>query len=242
MESMTEIFEQFLKVKKAWPKKDISFAYADFANLDRGIIFEFAYHASNDVPYRCIKIDLAPDKNNIGNNAVLFSSAKKIFIEITNEESQCLVSIYCQEQAEIDAKANIVETGIKKWAPLFPTDPDLRYKYSTMILVERKVDEVIHNAMIPAQNRVVYFSIGEARERAATIDIFQNAKGADLSQLAMHKWMDFAQRQDQEGFFPKDAIQNVVKNFIQIKKWLIGIISTLLSGQEIAKQDNVISD
>ena len=239
---MTQIFEQFLKVKTAWPNKEIAFSYSDYPNIDRGIAFEIAYHASNDVPYRCIKIELFPDKDHVGDNAVLYSSAKKVFIEIVNKESQCSITIYCQEQAEIDAKAEIIISGFTKWAPLYPKDPDLKYKYATMILVERKVDEVIHNSMIPAINRVVYFSIGEARERAATIDIFQNAKGADLAQLAMHKWMDFAQRQEQEASFPKDAVQNIVKNFIQIKKWLITIISALLSGQEIPKQENVIVD
>ncbi len=239
---MTQIYEQFLKVKTAWPNKAIAFNYSDYPNIDRGIAFELAYHASNDVPYRCIKIELFPDKDHIGNNAVLYSSAKKVFIEIVNQENQCVITIYCQEEPEIAAKTEIVESGFKKWAPLYPKDPDNRYKYATMILVERKVDEVIHNTMIPAINRVVYFSIGEARERAATIDIFQNAKGADLAQLAMHKWMDFAQRQEQEAVFPKDAVQNIVKNFIQIKKWLITIISALLSGQEVPKQENVVVD
>jgi hypothetical protein len=239
---MTQIYDEFLKVKSAWPSASISLDLASYPNVDRGVAFELAYHASNDVPYRCIKIELFPDKENVGNRAVLYSSAKKLFVEIESKETETQVTCYCEDQEELKSKITIIEGGYKKWAPIYPEDPDLKYKYATMILVERKLDEVIHNSMIPAIARVVYFSIGEARERAATIDIFQNAKGADLAQLAMHKWMDFAQKQEQEALFPKDVVQNLVKNFIQIKKWLITIISALLSGQEIPKQENVVVD
>ena len=156
---MTQIYDEFLKVKSAWPSASISLDLASYPNVDRGVAFELAYHASNDVPYRCIKIELFPDKENVGNRAVLYSSAKKLFVEIESKETETQVTCYCEDQEELKSKITIIEGGYKKWAPILSEDPGLKYKYATMIL-SRKTDEVIHNSMIPTMLGRL-FSIGE---------------------------------------------------------------------------------
>ena len=94
----------------------------------------------------------------------------------------------------------------------------------------------MHFTLSNEVNRRVYFAIGECRERAALIPIFQNSKGADLVQLALHKWMDYVLRLNQDEKFPEEKTTGLIKNFLQIKKWLKDLITKQLAGISTAKE------
>ena len=68
--------------------------------------------------------------------------------------------------------------------------------------------------------------------------MFQNSQGGDLVQLALHKWMDATLRFAQDFPFPDDKVAPLVKNFLQIKKWLRDLISNELAGISTAKAEN----
>ena len=82
--------------------------------------------------------------------------------------------------------------------------------------------------MLKGLNRKIYFAIGDARESAAVVPIFMEAEGASLVQLALNKWMETAQRLDQEQFFPENLVPGLLKNLTQIKRWLLDLISSFL--------------
>ena len=77
-------------------------------------------------------------------------------------------------------------------------------------------------------NRKVYFAIGDARESAAVVPIFMEAEGASLVQLALNKWMNTVHTFDQEKPFPDGSIAGLLKNLMQIKKWVLNLVSTHL--------------
>jgi hypothetical protein len=54
------------------------------------------------------------------------------------------------------------------------------------------------------------------------------AEGASLVQLALNKWMETAQRLEQENTFPDNLVPGMLKNLTQIKKWLLDLISSNL--------------
>ena len=96
------------------------------------------------------------------------------------------------------------------------------------ILVERKLDECANLVLLKGINRRIYFAIGDARESAAVVPIFMEAEGASLVQLALNKWMETAQRLEQEHTFPDNLVPGILKNLTQIKKWLLELISSFL--------------
>jgi hypothetical protein len=51
------------------------------------------------------------------------------------------------------------------------------------------------------------------------------AEGASLVQLALNKWMSTIQTFDQEKPFPDDFVVGLLKNVMQIKKWVLNLIS-----------------
>ncbi len=77
-------------------------------------------------------------------------------------------------------------------------------------------------------NRKVYFVICDARESAAVVQMFMEAEGASLVQLALNKWMSTVQTFDQEKPFPTNSVTGLLKNLVQIKKWVLNLISTNL--------------
>jgi len=96
------------------------------------------------------------------------------------------------------------------------------------ILVERKLDECSNFVILKDINRKVYFAIGDARESAAVVPMFMGAEGASLVQLALNKWMSTVQTFDQEKAFPDNSVAGLLKNLVQIKKWVLNLISTNL--------------
>ena len=100
---------------------------------------------------------------------------------------------------------------------LLEKSEDARDQITKCILVERKTDEACHLALAKDVARKVYFAIGECRERAALIPMFQNSQGGDLVQLALHKWMDATLRFAQDSPFPDDKVAPLVKNFSKLK-------------------------
>ncbi len=94
-----------------------------------------------------------------------------------------------------------------------------------MIIVERKLDECANNVMLKDTNRKIYFSIGDARETAAVIPLFMESEGANLVQLALNKWMTTIQNLNQEQNFPENLMPGLLKNLMQIKKWVLNLIS-----------------
>ena len=76
--------------------------------------------------------------------------------------------------------------------------------------------------------RKIYFAIGDARESAAVVPMFMEAEGASLVQLALNKWMTTTQNLEQEKNFPENYQPGLLKNLMQIKKWLLNLISVNL--------------
>lgn len=56
-------------------------------------------------------------------------------------------------------------------------------------------------------------------------------------QLALHKWMDAVLRFPQDSPFPEDKITPMIKNFLQIKKWLRDLVVNLLAGVNTLKEE-----
>ena len=96
------------------------------------------------------------------------------------------------------------------------------------ILVERKLDECANLVMMKDINRKIYFAIGDARESAAVVPMFMEAEGASTVQLALNKWMTIVNGLEQESTFPDTHVQGLLKNLMQIKKWLLKLISNNL--------------
>ena len=107
-------------------------------------------------------------------------------------------------------------------------DAEMKTQILKSILVERKIDECANLVMLKGLNRRIYFAIGDARESAAVVPIFMEAEGASLVQLALNKWMETAQRLEQEHNFPDNLVPGILKNLTQIKRWLLDLISSFL--------------
>ena len=82
--------------------------------------------------------------------------------------------------------------------------------------------------MLNEINRKVYFTIGDARESAAVVPMFMEAEGSSLVQLALNKWMTNVQTLDQEKPFPDNLVPGLLKNLMQIKKWVLNLVDTVL--------------
>ena len=138
-----------------------------------------------------------------------------------------------------------VEDKLNVYIKDFKTKTEnIRNQIAQSILVERKIDEVINLTMGMQMARKVYFAIGEARERGALIPIMMNGRAADVVQLAIMKWMNSALNEPQEDKFPEKKVKGLVKNFIQIKDWLIKLINHFFvtSEEELLKKKDEISE
>jgi hypothetical protein len=232
------ILQEFAKINKEWPNKSVKIAYEPMGKSD---LFELAYFAASDVPFRCFSIKLNPGADHIKDVALLFNSATKQFISILNNEDGLVLTLFENNPDEIGAHAEAIEKDIIQFKEqLIAKTPDIKDQITKCILVERKVDEAMHLSLSNELARKVYFAIGECRERAALIPIFQNSVGADLVQLALHKWMDFALRLPQDDPFPEANTTGLVKNFLQIKKWLKELITKQLAGISTLKEETKI--
>jgi hypothetical protein len=191
-------------------------------------LFELAYHTCNSVANRSILIKLSPTENQSGSQAILYSNTKK-FINIEALENSLRITKYFPEGSTGDKLNTEIHPKLKNRKTSFAKkDGALKSDLLKMILVERKLDECTNFVVLKDINRKVYFAIGDARESAAVVPIFMEAEGASLVQLALNKWMSTVQTFDQEKPFPDNSIAGLLKNLVQIKKWILNLISTQL--------------
>jgi len=225
----------FSEINKKWPNQSFKILFDPLTKLE---LFELGYFASSDIPFRCFSIKLNPGDNHDKDVALLYSAASKQFISLLNKDDGLILTLYESNKDEISQHLELIKADLTKFKDqLTSKNEDLRDQIVKCILVERKVDEAMHFTLSNEVNRRVYFAIGECRERAALIPIFQNSKGADLVQLALHKWMDYVLRLNQDEKFPEEKTTGLIKNFLQIKKWLKDLITKQLAGISTAKEE-----
>ena len=208
-----------------WPSKQIEIP---FDNLARRELFELAYHTCNLVSIRTIFIKLASSQDQGGSKAIMYSNTKK-FTLIEVLDNFVKITKYFSKESTGDKITTEIQPLLNKRKEKFATkDTEFKTQILKIILVERKLDECANLALLKSKNRKVYFAIGDARESAAVVPIFMEAEGASLVQLALNKWMETAQRLDQEHNYPENLIPGLLKNIMQIKRWLIDLISSKL--------------
>ncbi len=208
-----------------WISNEISIEYKP---LNHKELFEIAYHTCNSVGMRNIFIKLSQDENKGGATAILYSNTKK-FISIEALDDIFKITKYFGEGQTGDKLTSEIMPAIEtRKLIFFGKEKDQKAQILKTILVERKLDETAHLVMLKDINRKVYFAIGDARESAAVVPMFMEAEGASLVQLALNKWMTIVQRLDQEKTFPDTHVPGLLKNLMQIKKWLLKLISISL--------------
>jgi hypothetical protein len=159
---------------------------------------------------------------------VLYSNSKK-FIAIEGFENSLKITKYFGEGTTGEKVITEIQPLIQKRKANFASkDLEMKTQILKSILVERKLDECANLVLLKGINRRIYFAIGDARESAAVVPIFMEAEGASLVQLALNKWMETAQRLEQEHTFPDNLVTGLLKNLTQIKKWLLDLISSFL--------------
>ena len=193
--------------------------------LNHRELFEIAYHSSNSVSMRCISIKLSQDEDKGGSRAILYSQ-KKRFILIEALDDFLKITLYFNE-GNADRLFNEIHPLIKarkeKWAS---KDSGLKGQILKTCIVMRKLDECANLVMTKDIARKIYFAIGDARESAAVVPMFMEAEGASLVQLALNKWMETAQRLPAENLFPDTHVPGLLKNLMQIKKWILNLLTT----------------
>lgn len=236
------LLEKFEKIKKIWPNSVKSLPYGEISRKD---LFELAYHASNDVSYRCIHVITKPGQDEPGNEAVIYSSHGKKIVSIMGTEEVVNITMYVKDNSEGYERLEEISKALNVHVEDFKKKTEnIRNQIAQSILVERKIDEVINLTMSMDMARKVYFAIGEARERGALIPILMNGRAADVVQLAMMKWMNSALNEPQEDKFPEKKVKALVKNFVQIKDWLIKLINHFFvtSEEELLKKKDTIAE
>ena len=220
------LLNQFNTVITAqWPSTQIEVSYD---NLTPRELFELAYHTCNSVAIRTILIKLTPSENRTSFQAVLYSNTKK-FINIEALENTLRITKYFPEGSTGDKLNTEILPKLKTRKIKFASkDGAMKTDLLKTILVERKLDECSNFVVLRDINQKVYFAIGDARESAAVVPMFMEAEGASLVQLALNKWMSTVQTFDQEKPFPDNSIAGLLKNLVQIKKWVLNLISTNL--------------
>ena len=212
-------------ISSQWLFKDIQIPYEPLSPKE---LFELAYHCCNSITMRNIFIKLSPSEDKGGFQAIFYSNSKK-FTNIEALENAIKLTKYFPKGSTGDKLITEIQPLLKKRKEQFiKKNKDIQSQILKMILVERKLDECANLVMLKGINRRIYFSIGDARESAAVIPLFMEADGASLVQLALNKWMTIVQNLDQEKFFPDNYVAGLLKNLMQIKKWILNLISTIL--------------
>jgi len=221
-----QLLNQFNTVITAqWPSTQIEVSYDGLTPRE---LFELAYHTCNSVAMRSILIKLIPSENRGGSRAVFYSNTKK-FIIVEVLENTLRITKYFPEGSTGDKLNTEIHPKLKSRKTKFASkDSAMKTDLLKTILVERKLDECSNFVVLKDINRKVYFAIGDARESAAVVPMFMEAEGASLVQLALNKWMSTVQTFDQEKPFPDNSVAGLLKNLVQIKKWVLNLISTNL--------------
>lgn len=208
-----------------WPSKQMEEPYSP---LNPRELFEIAYHTCNSVSMRNIYIKQSSSEDQGGSKAVFYSNSKK-FVAIDALENNLTITKYFSEGTTGDKIISEIQPVVKRRKENFAKkDTGMKNQILKSILVERKLDECANLVMLKGINRRIYFAIGDARESAAVVPIFMEAEGASLVQLALNKWMETAQRLEQEHNFPDNLVIGILKNLTQIKRWLLDLISSFL--------------
>ena len=220
------ILDQFNStIINQWSSKEFTLEYDP---LNHRELFELSYHTNNSVGMRNIFIKLSQDENKAGSKAILYSNTKK-FISIEALDDNIKVIKYFSEENTGDKLINEIKPTLETRKLIYSAkEKDQKTQILKSILVERKIDECANLVMLKGINRKIYFAIGDARESAAVVPMFMEAEGASLVQLALNKWMTTTQNLEQEKNFPENNQPGLLKNLMQIKKWLLNLISVNL--------------
>ncbi|MGV9173115.1 MAG: putative selenocysteine system protein [Promethearchaeia archaeon] len=200
----------------------------DYKPLNHRELFELAYHTANSVPSRNISMKISQDDNKGGHFAILYHSKKKRFIHVQALEEQLQIAIYTKDDECNEKKEEIKAQLSKRKNNFAEKDKKTKSQLLKIILVERKIDDAVNLVMLRDISRKVYFAIGDARESAAVVPLFMEAEGASLVQLALNKWMTAAQRLPPEEDFPDDHVKGLIKNMMQIKRWVLKLVTKKL--------------
>ena len=212
-------------ISSQWDFKEVKIPYTQ---LNPREVFELAYHTCNSLTSRTVSIKLSPSEESSGSLAIMYSNTKK-FITIETSNDGIILKKYFPQNSTGDKLISEIQPKLKNRIDMFSEkDKDLKTQILKTILVERKLDECTNYVMLKDQNRKIYFAIGDARESAAVVPLFMEAEGASLVQLALNKWMTRVQLLDQEKNFPEDLISGLAKNLMQIKKWILSLITNQL--------------
>jgi hypothetical protein len=213
-------------ISTQWAFKEVEEPYKP---LTPRALFELAYHTCNSVTMRNIFIKLLPSEEKGGFQAVFYSNSKK-FINIEGLDDVLRLRKYYPEDSTGDKLITEIQPILNKRKTEFiKKDKQIQTQILKIILVERKLDECANLVMLKEINRKIYFAIGDARESAAVVPIFMEADGSSLVQLALNKWMTTVQNLDQEKVFPDNHVSGLLKNLMQIKKWILNLISLNLN-------------
>ena len=209
-------------ISTQWSFKEVEEPYTPLTPRE---LFELAYHTCNSVAMRNIFIKLSPSEEKGGFQAVFYSNSKK-FINIEGLDDIIRLRKYYPEDSTGDKLITEIQPILnKRKVEFIKKDKQIQIQILKIILVERKLDECANLVMLKEINRKIYFAIGDARESAAVVPIFMEADGASLVQLALNKWMTTVQNLDQEKVFPENLVSGLLKNLMQIKKWVLNLIS-----------------
>ncbi len=212
-------------ISREWFKEEI---IEPIEPLTKREFFELAYHTENSVQTRCIWLKLIQDFNE-GSKAILYSNNKTFTsIEIFEDNTIKIQNYYNDDKNSDRLKNCSLPLLLKRKVRFNKKDKDLKTQILKTILVERKIDECANLTMTKDINRKIYFAIGDARESAAVVPLFMQAEGANLVQLALNKWMVTAQNLQPEKTFPETRVPGLLKNLMQIKRWLLKLIDSHL--------------
>lgn len=229
------LLERFQKIKTEWANKSIHIPYD---SISKKSLFELSYHAANNVPTRNVYVHIQPGDEEVGNEAIFYSPTEKVFIDIVGTERNVEITLYAEEESKLNAIHDI-EQKMKTISQDFKKrSANLQNQITKTILVERKIDRVIHLAMDKDLARNVYGGIGEVRERGALIPLIRSAENANVVELAVMKWMNTAFKENQDAPFPIEKAKGLTKNFLQIKDWLMKRIDKSFT----AAEDELLKD
>jgi hypothetical protein len=165
----------------------------------------------------------------VGSKAILYTNNKTFTsIEIAEDNILRIQNFYNDDKNSDRLTNYSLPLLLKRKVKFNKKDKEIKTQILKTILVERKIDECANLTMTKDINRKIYFAIGDARESAAVVPLFMQAEGANLVQLALNKWMATCQNLSPEDSFPETRVSGLLKNLMQIKRWLLKLIDSHL--------------
>ncbi len=223
------LLDRFQKIKTEWLNKSIQIPYE---SISKKALFELSYHAANTVPARNIYVHMMPGEDESGNEAILYLPTEKTFTHIIGTDTNITITLYAEEEPNLSSIQDINQKLGKNRQDFKKRSENMQDQIAKTILVERKIDKVIHLAMEKDLARNVYGGIGEVRERGALIQLIRSAEKSDVVELAVMKWMNIAFNENQDAPFSIEKAKGLTKNFLQIKDWLMKRIDKSFTDSE----------